>query len=254
MRNDSLIPSIHAILQSGNLFVYAINNPVRFVDASGLVIFDILEGIARFKMGVIETLTMGTLGAMDAVTDPIGTAQAIGAGIMGVIRDPMSLAVGGANYILDLYTAVGTGDWYRLGQLAAGPIVAYFSKGAIKAVSAGIRVAVSKLSSTYVGVSVQGIAKGMQARVTAAVNRMPRNVDISRLRPNPLDEFTNPRIGPSNTAMSHHLNYIRRHGRIESPIDVRVLADGNFEIINGHHRWYAAQRMGLERVPIRVIE
>jgi len=35
LRNDRYMPSIHAILQSGNLFVYTMNNPVRWVDPDG---------------------------------------------------------------------------------------------------------------------------------------------------------------------------------------------------------------------------
>ena len=35
LRNDRYMPSIHAILQSSNLFVYTINNPIRFIDPTG---------------------------------------------------------------------------------------------------------------------------------------------------------------------------------------------------------------------------
>jgi len=35
MRNDRYMPSIHAILQSGNLFLFTMNNPVRWVDPGG---------------------------------------------------------------------------------------------------------------------------------------------------------------------------------------------------------------------------
>ena len=36
MRNDRYMPSIHAILQSGNLYVYTMNNPLMWNDPSGL--------------------------------------------------------------------------------------------------------------------------------------------------------------------------------------------------------------------------
>jgi len=35
MRNDRYVPSIHAIIQSGNLFMYTMHNPVRWVDPDG---------------------------------------------------------------------------------------------------------------------------------------------------------------------------------------------------------------------------
>jgi len=38
MRNDRYMPSVHTILQSSNLFAFAVNNPVRWVDPSGRVI------------------------------------------------------------------------------------------------------------------------------------------------------------------------------------------------------------------------
>ena len=41
LRNDRFIPSIHAIMQAGNLYVFGINNPVRFADPSGLFIIPI---------------------------------------------------------------------------------------------------------------------------------------------------------------------------------------------------------------------
>jgi len=35
---------------------------------------------------------------------------------------------------------------------------------------------------------------------------------------------------------------------------VRQNADGSMMIVNGHHRWQAAQDMGLKNVPIKIIE
>ena len=36
MKNERLVPSIHAIMQAGNLYAYCMNNPVKFADPSGL--------------------------------------------------------------------------------------------------------------------------------------------------------------------------------------------------------------------------
>jgi len=38
LRNDRFMPSIHAIMQASNLFVFGINNPVRWLDPTGLMI------------------------------------------------------------------------------------------------------------------------------------------------------------------------------------------------------------------------
>jgi len=97
-----------------------------------------------------------------------------------------------------------------------------------------------------------GAGAAIGAGATVIKSHLPKTARVTQLRANPLDDFSNPRIGPSETAMTHHKNYIRTHGGIESPIDVRALPNGNFEIINGHHRWQAALQTGLDRVPIKI--
>ena len=44
--NERYTPSIHAILQSGNLYVFGINNPIRWIDPSGLFIMFALAGLS----------------------------------------------------------------------------------------------------------------------------------------------------------------------------------------------------------------
>ena len=39
---------------------------------------------------------------------------------------------------------------------------------------------------------------------------------------------------------------------VSTPIDVQKLLTGGYEIVNGHHRWLAAQKAGLKRVLIRI--
>lgn len=69
---------------------------------------------------------------------------------------------------------------------------------------------------------------------------------------NPLDEFSNPRIGPSDSAVAKYIKEINTTGRLSTPIEVQKLSTGGYEIVNGHHRWLAAQKAGLERVPIQI--
>ena len=40
MRNDRYMPSVHAILQSSNLFMFTMHNPVRWVDPGGTFAVD----------------------------------------------------------------------------------------------------------------------------------------------------------------------------------------------------------------------
>ena len=79
-------------------------------------------------------------------------------------------------------------------------------------------------------------------------------MSVDKLVGNPADEFMDPKIGPSDTALSKYINYIKQYGTIDEPILVKKLTDGTYEIQNGHHRWLAAQKMGLEYVPVEVMK
>jgi ParB-like chromosome segregation protein Spo0J len=81
-----------------------------------------------------------------------------------------------------------------------------------------------------------------------------KKISIDKLVGNPKDEFMNPKIGPSETALSKHINYIKQNGKIDEPVLVKKLTDGTYEIQNGHHRWLAAQKMGLKDVPVEVMK
>ena len=79
-----------------------------------------------------------------------------------------------------------------------------------------------------------------------------READINDLHANPLDEFSNPRIGPSDSAVAKYVEEINTTGGLSTPIEVQKLSTGGYEIVNGHHRWLAAQKVGLETVPIQI--
>lgn len=81
---------------------------------------------------------------------------------------------------------------------------------------------------------------------------MKKKANVSELHPNPLDEFSNPKIGPSDTAISKYIREINETGRISQPIEVQKLTSGGYEIVNGHHRWFAASKTGLEKVLINI--
>lgn len=79
-----------------------------------------------------------------------------------------------------------------------------------------------------------------------------REANVNELKANPLDEFSDPKIGPIDTAISKYIKEINKIGKLSEPIEVQKLVDGGYEIVNGHHRWTAAIRAGLEHVPIRI--
>jgi len=57
MRNGRPMPNVHAIMQSGNLFMFTMHNPVRFTDPTGLWSKDIHEELTRLAMEIIGTNT-----------------------------------------------------------------------------------------------------------------------------------------------------------------------------------------------------
>ena len=79
-----------------------------------------------------------------------------------------------------------------------------------------------------------------------------RTADVNDLHANPLDEFSNPRIGPSDSAVAKYIKEINTTGGLSIPIEVQKLSIGGYEIVNGHHRWLAAKKVGLETVPIQI--
>ena len=71
-------------------------------------------------------------------------------------------------------------------------------------------------------------------------------VDIARIRPNPLQ----PRSRMLEGEMADLVASIRANGLLQ-PVVVREAGDG-YELIAGERRWQAAQRAGLARIPVVV--
>lgn len=80
-----------------------------------------------------------------------------------------------------------------------------------------------------------------------------KKTDVNNLHANPLDEFSNPKIGPSESAVAKYMKEINTTGTLSNPIEVQKLASGGYEIVNGHHRWLAAIKVGLDKVPIKIM-
>jgi len=74
-----------------------------------------------------------------------------------------------------------------------------------------------------------------------------REAGIAELRPGRYQ----PRTQMSEAALDELADSIRAQGLIQ-PVVVRPVAEGGYEIIAGERRWRAAQRAGLERIPVVV--
>lgn len=96
------------------------------------------------------------------------------------------------------------------------------------------------------------LGKGLSALIpdaaeTFATPRVSLEIDIDLLEPNDYQ----PR-GPMEDGRLEDLAQSIRTNGIIQPIVVRQIEDGRFQIIAGERRWRAAQRAGLQKVPVVV--
>ena len=85
-----------------------------------------------------------------------------------------------------------------------------------------------------------------------------RKARTDRLHPNPDDEFCDPSIGPKEEIITDYANMILRYKTLrpdggDDPLMVEKVHPDGYMILNGHHRWAAAMRVGFEPVPISIV-
>lgn len=80
-------------------------------------------------------------------------------------------------------------------------------------------------------------------------SRNTRRLPIEQIAPNP----RNPRAQFGEESLQELTQSIREKGVVQ-PLLVRPIADGQFELIAGERRWRAAQRAGLDVVPVVIRE
>ena len=95
--------------------------------------------------------------------------------------------------------------------------------------------------------------------------RLIKKVSCRKLHPNPNDEFCFPEIGPNYGIISQYEADYRRfgtdfsnlsytHGGIAERIMIEKTRPEGYMILNGHHRWAAALRTGIPRLPVRIVD
>ncbi len=102
--------------------------------------------------------------------------------------------------------------------------------------------------------------KGIYVPVyTSSFVRFIRHVtNIKNIHPNPDDEFCFKDVGPSYRIISEYVNKFMNsdavdYNKIDEPLMVCRVSPKGYMLVNGHHRWAAALKMGLKRVPIKII-
>ena len=102
--------------------------------------------------------------------------------------------------------------------------------------------------------------KGVSIPVRAgALERLfVRKVACSNLHPNADDEFTFDTVGPSYKIIGEYEQKFRRAIQtgqevFDEPLIVEKLRPSGYLLLNGHHRWAAAMRVGIKKVPVKIV-
>ena len=106
---------------------------------------------------------------------------------------------------------------------------------------------VKKIQGAYVPVK-SGILRRLCVKSTRCSN----------LHPNPDDEFSVPGVGPNYEIVSEYVRAFqmaRLHDwkYMDDPLIVERIYPSGYLILNGHHRWAAAQRLGYDRIFIKIV-
>ena len=101
----------------------------------------------------------------------------------------------------------------------------------------------------------RGLGKGLDALIPAGSGQIPSRqgmlqVPVENIQPNPRQ----PRTSPENENISQLADSIREHGILQPLIVLSKGAGGSYTLIAGERRLRAAQKAGLEFVPVIVRE
>lgn len=83
-----------------------------------------------------------------------------------------------------------------------------------------------------------------------------RHLSPDKMHANPDDEFSNPDVGPNEDIVEKYMEEARKDLEVNelsfnTPVMVAKMKQGDYMIVNGHHRWAAAVKLGL--IKIRVV-
>lgn len=89
---------------------------------------------------------------------------------------------------------------------------------------------------------------------------MIRHAPCKQLHPNPDDEFCFPEIGPNEEIIGQYergiklMKFYALLRPFDEPITVEKILPDGYLILNGHHRWAAAIKWGLPKVPTQIVD
>lgn len=102
--------------------------------------------------------------------------------------------------------------------------------------------------------------KGISIPVRAGLPErlLVRSVSCKNLHANADDEFAAESVGPSERIIGEYVAKFSDAIKLniypfDEPLTVEKLRPHGYLILNGHHRWVAAMRCGIKKVPVRII-
>ncbi len=98
----------------------------------------------------------------------------------------------------------------------------------------------------------------MPVKASLIERLLVRKAPCTSLHPNAADEFTFDTVGPSYRIIGEYEEKFRTAiKRNQEPFDdaliVEKLSPKGYLLLNGHHRWAAAIRVGIKKVPIQIV-
>ncbi len=94
-----------------------------------------------------------------------------------------------------------------------------------------------------------GLGRGLDALIPRTAAAAVSEIALDDILPNPWQ----PRRDAENRAIDELAQSVREHGILQ-PLLVSSRPDGQYQLIAGERRWWAAKRAGLQRVPVVVRE
>lgn len=114
----------------------------------------------------------------------------------------------------------------------------------------------------YIENVVDDIAKNSKNRKPVKAGLIERcavrHCSPTSIHPNPNDEFSQPDIGPNLQIVGGYVKEIQYDLNLclpifEEPLIVQKLEHDGYLLINGHHRWFAALRMKIDKIRIKIV-
>ena len=198
LKSYSYAPQITAVMQSGNLYVYGISNPVAYVDPVGTLAF-LASLLVRMAVGAIINIATTFIAAkvtgQEVTWLDIGVAAAAGALSASGSKTASIVAGVGAG----LYTAIMT---YKSGAslggaLAAGAVSGVITANSMSAIGEGI---LGEGIDVWVSAGVDSVFSVAGNSISAATAKSAPVVSPRKSKPSNSAAVPNPRPKKPNTA------------------------------------------------------